>query len=200
MEINHQLDVAAELQSKLSHDIRSKTNVILGFCEMLTEEPEATGRVINTLKRTARQLLQLDEEVRILTTGATPLSPSLASLLSSISTEHPGIRTSLCQPFSSPPEQVSTMAVSVIKKFANAYDEGSISVALAGETLTLAFTAQGTYPLRDFLRRFTTDGVTLPKKDFDAFYLQSVAREIDASICVTDSSVDLNWHRTSQRR
>lgn len=199
MDATSRKDLSSELHFRLSHDIRSKVNIILGYCDMLSDETAPPGRetrqrYVSTLARTAQQLLLVDEEIRMLADNKAPGGQSLASRVARLSGQFPSMDIAIIGAVT-PPPAINAMLDSVLSKFALAFPRGNVEIRNIAGGIEAAFdvTSSSGYDIDDFLRRFRARTNPQPKQDFDAFYLQTIGQQVNASIETNDGHLKILW-------
>lgn len=199
MDANSRKDLSSELHSRLSHDICSKINIILGYCEMLSDDEAPPGketrqRYLSTLASTAKQLLLVDEEIRTLTWNTPPVDQPLSGRVARLAEQFPSVEIAIIDDVTTPPA-ITAMLYSVLSKYALAFPRGKVEIRTIEGGVEAAFEVASSirYDIGDFLRRFSASTNPQPKQDFDTYYLQTIGQQVNARIETDDGHLRILW-------
>ncbi len=201
-------ELLPQLRSKMSHDLRSKINVIQGYSEFIREALTDAGQVaaiedVAVIERACDELLLVDEEIRDLVTQESRTAPlSIDTLVEEIRTRHADFSVDLSTDVEFP-NFVKCALCSILRKAALVYAtrcQVAITVSSGESALTIELDVgdAAALPVTSFFDRFVSKADMTARLDFDAFYIQSLAHADDASLLISrdevgGSSLDLRW-------
>lgn len=198
------------MRSKLSHDLRSRINVVLGYCDLVAEEVADLGAAnaaedLATIRRACEDLLLTNDEVRFILKEPRESLPTgeVAVKRMTRAVDEDVRRLAGASPLTfstgldaTVPAGLEYSLRSIIHKAALSFPDGcdvAFSAAagqLAIELTPTAGSAVGASTLEGFVSRYASGADPDPKNDFDLFYVLEVA-EVDGvgvDAAVTDSA------------
>lgn len=186
----------------MSHDLRSKINVVLGYCDLVSEEFDEGAAALDDLaaiRRACDELLLLNDEIRLLLkedrespeSGVRPLSDLASTAIDTLESAggEPSITLEGGDDISLP-ASLGLPLSSLLLKTAYAFPAGARIRAASGDgelTLTVVPSAASLSSLESFASRYSAAASPDPSNDFDVFYLNEVYGPGDLE---TASSVD----------
>ncbi|MDZ7686392.1 MAG: hypothetical protein U5O39_16500 [Gammaproteobacteria bacterium] len=193
-------DLLELMRSKLSHDLRSRINVVLGYCDLVSEEISELGAAnaaedLATIRRACEDLLLTNDEVRfILNESKEPLPEGEIPLDAMARKIDEDVRRLAgASPLTFSKGQDATTAGlerairSIVHKAALSFPDGCNALLanagrLAIELAPAVGSAVGASTLEGFVSRYASGADPDPKNDFDLFYVLQVAEVEGAAV------------------